>query len=99
MSLKKVDFPDGFTSTATPSVVSVVSIKTDRIEVNNTHKVTGNIVLSSTPTIPNSIAISWNGIDQYLDQDFSLSGNVIDLNGFLLLDLINVGETLEIKYQ
>ena len=98
MALYKTNFPDGFISSATPSVISVVGVHIETFILTSTDIVNGFVVLASTPATISTVAVDWNGIDQYYSFDYTISINqvVFSLN---LLNNMDVGDIVKIAYQ
>lgn len=98
MSLYKTNYPDGFISNATPSIVSVVGIVIEQFTLSGSDISNGFITLSGTPALVSTIALDWNGVDQYYSTDYTLSLNIINFSGSLLAN-IGVGDKLKVSYQ
>lgn len=100
MALRKVNFPDGFISEATPSVVSVVGIKVETFEIMYINIFEGFLELAETPEQSSTVSVTWNGLDQYQGsaRDFTVSANKVYFTSNLL-DNMDVGDLIQITYQ
>lgn len=97
--LRRVDFSDGFTSSSTPSVTSVVGIQVGTHNVNFTTLVNGFFTLPSTPSLPATFSMSWQGVEQYENEAFVLIGDKVQLNGYSIFDFLEVGDIVKFSYQ
>jgi hypothetical protein len=98
LSLYKTNYPDGFISIATPSIVSVVGIVIEQFTLSGTDISNGYITLSGIPALVSTIALDWNGVDQYYSTDYTVSLNIVNFSGSLLSNL-GVGDKVKISYQ
>ena len=98
MALYKSNFPDGFSSNSTPAVISIVGVKIETFTLSGTDISNGYIDLLSTPDQVSTVAIDWNGIDQYLTTDYTIFSNRITFSAPLLANL-DVGDLIKISYQ
>jgi hypothetical protein len=76
MALKIVTISDGFESATVPSIVvpGVLSNTTYFHTLTNFDIVNGYISIPETPTTPAEVGLSWNGINQFYSQDYTISG-------------------------
>ena len=98
MSLKIVNFSDGFSSASVPSVVSFSPLGVQRVIVSALNITNGYTALNQAPASPTATIMSWNGIDQIYGTDFDVTGLQLNfLSG--LSGLINTNDNLTILYQ
>lgn len=98
MALKKIDFPDGVTSQSVPSVTSVVSYKNELYVVTPTILIDGKIQLSTTPQIPDSMKVSWQGLEQYAPDDYTIASNEVIFSSTFLANL-EIGHKILLTFQ
>jgi hypothetical protein len=98
MSLKVVNFSDGFSSNPVPSVANFSPITPQRFVVSGTDITNGYLVLGVAPTSPSLTMFFWNGIEQIYGTDFDITG--LHLNFLAGLNgLIQSGDNVTALYQ
>lgn len=98
MTLYKSNFPDGFISNATPSVISIVAINVETFTLSALDITNGYVTLSVIPDRPETVQVDWNGIAQYEITDYVVTGDQIGFTAGLL-GLMVAGDTVKISYQ
>lgn len=98
MALYKSNYPDGFVSNATPAVISVVGINIEMLTITGTDIANGYVDLSGTPENVSTVALDWEGIDQYQGTDYIVSINRIYFMTNLLNNL-DTGDLIKVSYQ
>jgi hypothetical protein len=98
MALYKSNYPDGFVSNSTPSVISILGVIIETFTITATDIANGYIDLSGTPNSVATLAMDWEGIDQYQSVDYTVSVNRIYFTTNLLNNL-DTGDLIKVSYQ
>lgn len=98
MSLKIVNISDGFGSATVPSIVDPVAGVVTHITLTVTDISNGYATLSTAPSDPSSSVLSWQGLVQVYNLDYTLSGSQVNFLSNLLTKLES-GDVLTLYYQ
>jgi hypothetical protein len=98
LTLYKSNFPDGFISSNTPSVISIVAINVETFTLSALDISNGYVTLSVAPDRPETVQVDWNGIAQYETVDYTVTGTQIDFEPSLL-GLMVAGDIVKVSYQ
>jgi hypothetical protein len=98
MSLKIINFSDGYGSETAPSIVDVSGSKVEYITLTAANISLGYVELGAASTIPENSMLSWAGINQTYNVDFYVSGSQLSLLARLLTEVAE-GDYLTLYYQ
>lgn len=98
MGIKIVNISDGYSSATVPSVVDPNVSATRQVSLSGAEVASGVITLPAAALNPENSFLSWLGVVQVYDVDYSISGTTLTILA-PLLSLVEAGDVLVLNYQ